>query len=104
MKRPWKHERGLGDWFPGSRNWGEGFPAIPLMSMLIVGLLVSSASSAIRQEQLPPLPEDPTPLVELITVHERELLASAASDPKRQVEILLDLSSAHLDASHSAIE
>ena len=103
MKRPWKHERGLGDWFPGSRNWAGGFP-IPLMSMLIVGLLVSSASSAIRQEQLPPLPEDPTPLVELITVHERELLASSASDPKKQVEILLDLSSAHLDASHVSIE
>jgi hypothetical protein len=115
MKRQWKQKRGFADRITrnaklGTRNgrgggWPEGFLRMPLMSVMIVGLLAASASSSVRQGQLPPpMPVDPTPLVELITVHERESLGLAASDPRKQVEILLDLSSAHLDAAHNAIK
>jgi hypothetical protein len=116
MKRAWKQNGAFADRTTrnarrGTRNEkGAGGPArilrMPLRSALIVAVLVVSASWTVAQGQLaqPPMPVDPTPLVELISVHERESLANAASDPKKQVEILLDLASEHLDVAHMAIK
>ncbi|HEV8486382.1 MAG TPA: hypothetical protein VGV87_22755 [Blastocatellia bacterium] len=114
MKRQWKQRSGLADRITlnakrGTRNdrgrgWPEGLLRVPPMLVLIVGLVVS-ASSRVRQGQLPPpMPVDPTPLAELITAHEREALSNAASDRKKQVDILVDLASTHLEAAHSAIK
>jgi hypothetical protein len=50
------------------------------------------------------MPVDPTPLIELIAAQDRAALANAASDGKKQVDILLALASAHLDVAHKAIE
>jgi len=77
-----------------------------LMGFVGLALLIVSASSTSGQGQLPPppMPVDPTPLADLITVHEREALSLAASDPKKQIEILLDLASTHLDTAHNSIK
>src|SRR6185295_4768162 len=69
-------------------------------------VLFASASWTPAQGQLPPppMPVDPTPLVELVAAHERESLASAAADPKKQFEVLLDIASAHIEVAHNAIK
>ena len=113
MRRPLKQKGPFADRITGNaeletRNARAGSPArllrMPLRSALIAGVLVVSASWTCAQIPAPPMPVDPTPLVELITVHERESLANAASDPKKQVEILLDLATAHIDVAHNAIK
>ena len=73
--------------------------------LLILGILVaipSGAPALQRQLPPPPLPVDPTPLNELLVGDERLLLENA-SQPKKQVEVCLDLSTVHLSAAQAAI-
>jgi hypothetical protein len=74
-----------------------------LLLLLWWPLLGLEGSGAATQIPPPPLPTDPTPLVELITAQERQLLQQA-SQPKKRVEIYLDISTDHLAAAHDAIK
>src|SRR5437868_6832276 len=77
--------------------------------LLLISLLLSCCAIALasqsKQEQVPapPLPEDPTPLIELVTEAERASLAKA-HEPKKAVEALLAIADAHLALALPAIQ
>jgi len=116
MKRRWKQNGAFADRIRRTASLGTSleseiggaasFLRTALRWGLIATVLFASASWTVAQGQLPPppMPVDPTPLVELITAHERETLASAAPDPRKQVEVLLEIASAHVEAGHNAIK
>jgi hypothetical protein len=63
-----------------------------------------TAATCQAQEPLgpPPLPSDPTPLEQLLSGSEKQMLGQA-DDAKERVEVYLKISDAHLDAAYSAI-
>lgn len=75
------------------------------VSALVVVLLfagLNNAAQAQEKYELPPLPVDPTPLVQLISEAERAALARELN-PKKQIEIYWRISDAHLQLALSAI-
>lgn len=79
--------------------------ATATVSALVVVLLfagLSNAAQAQEKYELPPLPVDPTPLVQLISEAERAALARELN-PKKQIEIYWRISEAHLQLALTAI-
>ncbi|HXG65678.1 MAG TPA: hypothetical protein VNO70_11270 [Blastocatellia bacterium] len=64
--------------------------------LLVLALPVLGARSQAQKLEPPPLPVDPTPLVELITEKEKAEL-DRADNPKERTDEYLDIADAHLD-------
>ena len=74
--------------------------AVSTISMMAAATIVAAQDKTVLPP--PPLPVDPTPLVKLITEQERTMLADSRK-PKKTVEVLLDISDAHLEAAFTAL-
>jgi hypothetical protein len=81
----------------------NAFAACRTVSLIFCVLLAAAEAARAQREPLPPppLPEDPTPLVDLISAQERAKLSDADS-PKEQVEACLKISDAHLEVAYTA--
>lgn len=76
-----------------------------ILPLLVVAFLfVAFATDTQAQDKYvpPPIPVDPTPLVQLISESEKGLLAKE-TNPKRLVEIYLKISETHIQAALTAI-
>lgn len=84
----------------------RGFPAASSWCLLAVCWFVAIAGNVlaqVRQLPDPPLPEDPTPLEQLISEGDKATLAQA-HEPKKLVEAYLKISDAHLQAALNVIK
>lgn len=76
-----------------------------LATMLCMWVLASPApqSDSAAQSNQPPLPVDPTPLVDLLSAREQKSVQDAGN-PKKAVEAYLKISNTHIDLVAKAIE
>jgi hypothetical protein len=83
----------------------NAFKAARIASLIFCATLAATASARAQREQLPPppLPEDPTPLVDLINAQERSHLSDADS-PKERIEACLKISDAHLELAYATVK
>lgn len=70
---------------------------------LLVGLVSLSAPSAKAQNDLPPLPVDPTPLTNLMTAQEKVLLTDA-HNLKKAIEAYVKIAEGRVDAALAAVK
>ena len=71
-----------------------------------VWLLFLSVQSSAQPQQLepPPLPVDPTPLIELLAPSEKATLDETRTRPKKLLDAYLKIADTHLDAAYKAIQ
>jgi hypothetical protein len=95
MKDSYDHDKGaaarLRRWLPG------------VATALLVGLFMLYAPAAKAQDDLPPLPVDPTPLANLLTAQEKALLAEA-HNPKKTVEAYMKIAEGRVEAALTAVK
>jgi len=70
---------------------------------MLVGLVIYFAPAAKAQDDLPPLPVDPTPLANLLTAPEKALLAEAHT-PKKAIEVYLKIAEGRVEAALAAVK
>src|SRR5262249_34190639 len=68
--------------------------------MLLFGVVTTAAA---QQPPEPPVPVDPTPLIELLPPAEKTAVGQS-KDPKKLIFVLLNISDSHLDLAYSAIK
>ena len=64
-----------------------------------LAVILMLGAEGLAQDDMPPLPVDPTPLEKLITQQERAELAESRN-PKKLIETYLDISDAHIDLAY----
>jgi hypothetical protein len=72
------------------------------LALAAILVTVGLAGKAVAQDE-PPLPVDPTPLAQLLSASERALVAGAPN-PKKLIDVYLNISDAHLDAANKGID
>lgn len=77
---------------------------LPLLALSFVALLPQAGAAFQEQYEPPPLPVDPTPVIEMITAAERAELAKRQSDPRKLVEAFLEIAGDHLEAALAVIK
>src|SRR5689334_12914107 len=80
------------------RDWLRRVTAV-----MLVGLVIYFAPAVKAQDDLPPLPVDPTPLANLLTAQEKVLLAEAHA-PKKAIEAYLKIAEGRVEAALTAIK
>lgn len=80
---------------------GRGRPGVT--ALLLVGLFMLAAPAARAQDDLPPLPVDPTPLANLLTAQEKTLLEADRS-PKKTIETYVKIAEGRLEAALAAVK
>lgn len=75
--------------------------AYAAIAFLAAAILLGGATTHAQDE--PPLPVDPTPIAELLSQAELALINNAR-EPKKRVEIYLDVSDSHLDVALASIK
>ena len=75
----------------------------PCRVMLVAGFVMFAAPMARAQDDPPPLPVDPTPLVRLVTAQEKAEIAEA-SKPKKAIAVYLKIADSHVDAALVAVK
>ena len=80
------------------RRWLPGVAAV-----MLVGLVIFYAPAAKAQDDLPPLPVDPTPLANLLTAQEKALLAEA-HNPKKTIEAYMKIADGRVEAALEAVK
>src|SRR5436853_912286 len=80
------------------RRWLPGVAAV-----MLVGLVIFYAPAAKAQDDLPPLPVDPTPLTNLLTAQEKALLAEA-HNPKKTIEAYMKIADGRVEAALEAVK
>ena len=82
-------------------------PRARFLSLVIAVLLAGTSGSAQAQQdqyEPPPLPVDPTPLIDLVTAKEREELNRNAGNLQKLVETYLLIASRHVEAALTSIK
>ncbi|HEY7547606.1 MAG TPA: hypothetical protein VID27_22100 [Blastocatellia bacterium] len=74
-----------------------------VLPMVCLLMLSNAARAQVDQPGPPPLPVDPTPLVDLISAVEKQSI-DAARGPKKVAEAYLAIADAHLEAAYAAIK
>lgn len=73
------------------------------MLAILVGLVIDFAGAAQAQDDLPPLPVDPTPLANLLTASEKALLAGAHT-LKQAIEAYMKIAEGRVEAALAAVK
>jgi hypothetical protein len=72
-------------------------------AVMLVGLVIFYAPAANAQDDLPPLPVDPTPLANLLAAQEKAWLAEA-HNPKKTIEAYMKIADGRVDAALAAVK
>ncbi|HKP12525.1 MAG TPA: hypothetical protein VJZ91_10460 [Blastocatellia bacterium] len=72
-------------------------------ALWLMGFVLLAAPAVRAQDDLPPLPVDPTPLADLMTAQEKALLAGA-NNPKKAIEAYLRIADGRIDAALVAVK
>jgi hypothetical protein len=80
------------------RRWRPGVAAA-----MLVGFAILCAPAARAQDDLPPLPVDPTPLANLLTAQEKALLAEARN-PRKTIEAYMKVAEERVEAALAAVK
>jgi hypothetical protein len=70
---------------------------------LLVGLMIGCASGMSAQDDPPPLPVDPTPLANLLTMQEKTLVTEAHNS-KKAIEVYMKIAETRIDAALVAVK
>src|SRR5205085_10514823 len=81
----------------GVRRWRADFAAA------LIAFVICCAPAARAQDDLPPLPVDPTPLADLLTAQEKAQLGDA-HNPKKSVEGYMKIAEARVEAALAAVK
>src|SRR5947199_4181288 len=74
-----------------------------VVAALLVGLVIGCASGMSAQDDPPPLPVDPTPLANLLTMQEKTLVTEAHNS-KKAIEVYMKIAETRLDAALAAVK
>ncbi len=74
---------------------------LPLITLVLCGVMVGMFAASVKAQE-PPLPVDPTPLVQLLAPDEKAQIGKD-NQPKKLVEVYLKIAGAHLEIAYNAV-